>query len=516
MYKILVRLLILSLPTLCCSLPLSTSSRWIIDEPTGARVKLVCTNWAAHLEPMLAEGLNKQPAGRIARLVVEMGFNCVRLTWATYMFTRFANLTVAQSLTRLGLEDAMEGIAVNNPGVLNLTVVDAQRAVVEALARQGVMVVLDNHVSQPMWCCGDDDGNGFFGDKYFDAEEWLQGLSIVAKLYKDTSMACFVVMQVVGISMRNELRGPLQNASVWHRYMEQGARTIQKANPRLLVIIPGLHYDLSFTYLKKAITIKLQEQISGIHWQAGFLSEGQNAAPLFVSEFGVKQVGEDRAGSLFLRCFLGYLAEMDLDWGVWALQGSYYLKHGVHGPDETYGMLDFNWSSVRNPQFLQRLHLIQHQIRDPNSTCPTYHILYHPSTGLCIRVDNNSELHATDCRNFSRWNHNGNGNPIRLVGTELCLLAAGDGLPATLSPDCSSRRSKWELASGSEFQVANKDGKGEHLCLEWNPTHSSSRVLTKKCVCLDEDDDESMDSQQTQWFHLIAANAQLNVMGESC
>ncbi|XP_020550226.1 uncharacterized protein LOC105164044 [Sesamum indicum] len=476
MYKILVQLLILSLPILCCSLPLSTRSRWIIDEATGARVKLICINWAAHLEPMLAEGLNKQPAGRIARLVAEMGFNCVRLTWATYMFTRFANLTVAQSLTRLGLVDAMEGIAVNNPGFLNVTVVDAQRAVVEALVRQGVMVVLDNHVSQPMWCCGEHDGNGFFGDKYFDAKEWLQGLSIVAKLYKDTSM-------VVGISMRNELRGPLQNASVWHGYMESGAMRIQKANPRLLVIIPGLHYDLSFTYLKEnPLQLNFKNKLvyeihryaftagqtkmwlnnifaetcnsvrQGIQRQAGFLSEGQNAAPLFVSEFGVKQVGVVRAENLFLRCFLGYLAEMDLDWGVWALQGSYYVKHGVHGPDETYGMLDFNWSSVRNPEFLQRLHLIQQQIRDPNSTCPTYHIQYHPSTGRCTRVDNNSELHATDCRNFSRWNHNGSGTPIRLEGTELCLSATGDGIPATLSRDCSSRRSKWE--SASDFRVS--------------------------------------------------------------
>lgn len=190
MKNILVQLLLLSFATLCYSLPLSTSSRWIIDEPTGARLKLTCANWAAHLEPMLPEGLDKKPAGHIARHVADMGFNCVRLTWATYMFTRYAKLTVAQSFQKLGLQDAVEGIARNNPGFLNLTVVDAQRAVIEELVQKGVMVVLDNHVSQPMWCCGDHDGNGFFGDKYFDAKEWLQGLDIVAKRYKDTSMVC--------------------------------------------------------------------------------------------------------------------------------------------------------------------------------------------------------------------------------------------------------------------------------------------------------------------------------------
>ncbi|KAI3468671.1 hypothetical protein Pfo_025334 [Paulownia fortunei] len=531
MRKILGQLLLLSFATLCYSLPLSTSSRWITDELTGTRVKLTCTNWAAHLEPMLAEGLNKKPVADIARHVAQMGFNCVRLTWATYMFTRYANLTVAQSFRKIGLQEAMEGIALNNPGFLNLTVVDAQRAVIEELAQQGVMVVLDNHVSKPVWCCGDHDGNGFFGDKYFDAEEWLQGLAIVAKRYKDTSM-------VVGMSLRNELRGPLQNVSIWYRNIERGARTINKANPKVLVIVSGLNYDLSFTFLKeKPLKVNFKDKLvyeihryaftagqtklwlnqpftkacemitQGIHRQAGFLVEGENSAPLFVSEFGIKQVDMNRADSLFLGCFLGYLAEMDLDWSVWALQGSYYFRHGLQGLDETYGMLNYNWSSIRNPDFYQKLQLIQLQIQDPNSMGPTYHILYHPSSGRCIRVDK-SEVHASDCWSFTRWNHDGNGNPIRLVGTELCLSAVGDGIPVTLSLDCTSRQSQWELVSSSKFQLSNKDEHGKYLCLEWDPNYSS-RVLTRKCTCLEEDGSMNcQESPQSQWFKLISANAQ--------
>lgn len=51
------------------------------------------------------------------------------------------------------------------------------------LGAHGVMVTLDNHVSQPKWCCNYD-GNGFFGDSQFRHEEWLQGLVTVAKLFK--------------------------------------------------------------------------------------------------------------------------------------------------------------------------------------------------------------------------------------------------------------------------------------------------------------------------------------------
>lgn len=188
---LLTQLLLLSLTiTFRKSLSLSTNSRWIIDDATGARIKLACVNWAGHLEPMLPEGLDKKPVAHIVNLIRYMGFNCVRLTYATYMYTRHAHVGVAQSLRDLGLQDALHGMARYNPGFLHLTVVDAQRAVVEALVREGVMVVLDNHVSQPMWCCSDTDGNGFFGDKYFDPEEWLRGLHIAARRYKDTPKVC--------------------------------------------------------------------------------------------------------------------------------------------------------------------------------------------------------------------------------------------------------------------------------------------------------------------------------------
>ena len=44
------------------ALPLSTNSRWIVDDGyQGRGVKLTCVNWPSHLEAAVAEGLNKQP-----------------------------------------------------------------------------------------------------------------------------------------------------------------------------------------------------------------------------------------------------------------------------------------------------------------------------------------------------------------------------------------------------------------------------------------------------------------------
>ena len=74
-----------------------------------------------------------------------------------------------------------------NPFVLNKTIAEAYEAVVDVLGESGLMVIADNHMSQPRWCCSLDYGNGFFGDRYFDPQEWLQGLSLVAQRFSKKS-----------------------------------------------------------------------------------------------------------------------------------------------------------------------------------------------------------------------------------------------------------------------------------------------------------------------------------------
>lgn len=181
-------LLFISFSTPTHSLPLSTRSRWIVDDISGKRVKLAGLNWAGHVGPMLPEGLDKRPLGEIARHIALTGFNNVRLTYASYMYTRHANLTVLESFQKLGLESSIRGIRMNNPYLLGLTLVQAHKTVVDVLAMNGVMVLLDCQVSEPIWCCNDNDGNGFWGDKNLQPQEWLRALTIVATLYKHTPM----------------------------------------------------------------------------------------------------------------------------------------------------------------------------------------------------------------------------------------------------------------------------------------------------------------------------------------
>ncbi|KAJ6426526.1 hypothetical protein OIU84_022177 [Salix udensis] len=115
------------------SLPLKTQGRWLVDERTGERVKLHCVNWPAHILPMLAEGLDKQPLPFIASEIVKNNYNCVRFTFSIHMFTRYANLTIEESFDRLNLTKAKAGVIKNNPFVLKMTVPRAYEAVVDAL-----------------------------------------------------------------------------------------------------------------------------------------------------------------------------------------------------------------------------------------------------------------------------------------------------------------------------------------------------------------------------------------------
>lgn len=247
------------------------------------------------------------------------------------------------------------------------------------LADNNVMVILDNHISKPGWCCSSFDGNGFFGDQYFDPYLWVQGLTRMATLFKG-------VANVVGMSLRNELRGPKQNVRDWYRYMQEGAEAVHAANPDVLVIVSGLRFDadLSFVlkqYLELTFTGKLVFEMhwygftDGRAWESGnpnqvcgrvvdsIMKRGgtllEKGWPLFLSEFGVDQRGVNVNDNRYLNCFFGLAAELDLDWALWTLVGSYYTREGVAGLEEFYGLLNWNWCELRNSSFLQRISILQ-------------------------------------------------------------------------------------------------------------------------------------------------------------
>ncbi|XP_068666326.1 glycosyl hydrolase 5 family protein-like [Aristolochia californica] len=482
------------------------------------------------MEVMLAEGLSKQPLDYISKQIASMGFNCVRLTWPLFMITNntLASVTVRQSFQSLGLVESIAGIQVNNPSIIDLQVVEAFQVVVSNLAENNLMVILDNHISKPGWCCSNSDGNGFFGDKYFDADLWIAGLVRMATMFKGSA-------NVVGMSLRNEPRGPKQNISNWYKCMQKGAEAVHAANPNVLVIISGLNFDRDLTFLsRKQIELTFTGKlVFEYHWyafsdgqvwrdgnpnqvcgtltknmmrQGGFLID--QGWPLFISEFGGDQRGTNLNDNRFLNCFFGVAAELDLDWAFWALQGSYYLREGVMGIDETYGALSWDWCQPRNSSFIQRLSALQSPFQGPDfSEARQYQVIFHPSTSQCVlRNSITDPLKLGPCTQSERWSYTPQ-KTLTVKGTYFCLQADNLSAPAKLGIICTSSSSKWELISESKMHLSTKLSNGSSVCLDAGP---DGTILTNPCKCLGRD--QTCDPA-SQWFKIVNSTKE-TVSGE--
>ncbi|KAH7570393.1 hypothetical protein JRO89_XS05G0099900 [Xanthoceras sorbifolium] len=506
-------------PLTAVDLPLSTNSRWIVDKG-GRRVKLACVNWVSHLDAVVAEGLSKQPMDVVSKGIASMGFNCVRFTWPLFLATNdsLASLTVRQSFQKLGLLEAIAGIQANNPSIIDLPLLKAYQMVVGSLGENNVMVILDNHISKPGWCCSNFDGNGFFGDQYFNPDLWITGLTKMATLFNG-------VTNVIGMSLRNELRGPRQNVNDWYRYMQKGAEAVHSANPDVLVILSGLSYDKELSFIRNqpvnlSFTDKLVFEVhwygftDGQAWENGnpnqvcgnvmtnmmrmsgyLLDEGW---PLFVSEFGVDLRGRNVNDNRYLNCFLGWAAEHDLDWAYWTLVGSYYLREGVIGLNEYYGLLDWNWCDIRNSSFLQRLSALQSPFRGPGIEETNLHkVIFHPLTGLCVlRKSIFDPLRLGPCSETEAWSYTAQ-KTLSLKGTYFCLQADGLQKPAKLGIICTDSGSKWDIISDSKMHLSSKVSNGSTVCLD---VDSKDTIVTKPCKCLN--NDKTCDPA-SQWFKLV-------------
>lgn len=169
--------------------------------------------------------------------------------------------------------------------------------------------------------------------------------------------------------------------------MQKGAEVVHSANPDILVILSGLDYDRDFSFLlKQPVNVTFTGKLvfeahwygfsDGSAWKNGnpnqvcgrAVNNMMNKAggflldqgyPLFISEFGVDQRGTNVNDNRYMNCFMGWAAEYDLDWALWSLVGSYYLREGVVGLEEVYGMFDWNWCEIRNSSFLRRISPLQ-------------------------------------------------------------------------------------------------------------------------------------------------------------
>lgn len=371
---------------------LHTSNRWILDS-NNERVKFRCVNWAGHMETKIPEGLQHQSVSTIAAWIASAGFNCVRLTYSIDLALNpnetvsdaFAAAAEAAGVSDSDMQELYDAAVEKNSFLSSASTRSTFAAVIDGLADEDVLVILDNHNSHASWCCGEDDGNGWWASasgydetnsRYFITEDWLEGLGSMASFSADHP-------NVVGMSLRNELRAvgsqDGDNHTDWYDLSGQGADAIHSANSDLLIAVGGVGYatDLSFLgnqpFDRSAYPEKIIWEFHSYNWStdtsdcsayqstmgdnAGYLltPEEEFTGPLWISEFGyaVESPSEEEIG--YINCLVSYMEENDADWAYWALQGSYYVRDATINLDESFGVLNSDWSDWRNSSFATQL-----------------------------------------------------------------------------------------------------------------------------------------------------------------
>lgn len=354
-------------------LPLHTQSRWVLDA-SGKRFKLASVNWYGAESPdFVVAGLDILPLSQLAGLIRQLGFNSVRLPFSNELIEK--NPQVAAS--RLSA----------NPPLVGLSALEILDRIIAALAAQGLVVILDDHVSRADWCCSDTDGNGLWYSSTYPESAWLADWRTVAARYRSQPA-------VVGVELRNELRaangvtpvwGGGDPARDWRAAAQRAGNAVLAENPALLVVVGGLAYSTDFSGASsQPISLDVADRLvwgphdyswfhsgsedysslktaTGNHW--GFLLAQGRAytAPVWVSEFGTCNTADDCVSAtsgqgLWFQSFLRVLDDADVDWSCWAFNGTESTGTSrTLGAPETYGVLGPRWDAPALSSLLKAL-----------------------------------------------------------------------------------------------------------------------------------------------------------------
>ena len=364
-------LLILLLPSFVCAQrevrpPLHTAGYDIVDA-AGRKIRLTSVNWYGFdQKEFVAGGLDVAPLQVIVEQIRAIGVNSVRLPWANETFEK--NPVVPDYAVKANAKFK---------GKRALEVMDA---VIAALARAHLLVILDNHMSNAGWCCKEDDGNGLWYNAEYPEEKWLADWRAIVRRYKKQKW-------VAGADLRNELRSGVKwggdDARLdWQAAAGRGGNAVLEENPALLVMVEGPQYSTDFTafgarplelevakrvvysphaYFSAGHAFQNYEELRQAYdLRAGFLLHAQPPVPLWIGEFGACQTLDCGDNSQWFRWFMQYLREKDLSWSYWPLNGT--QSSGVsrkYGEVETYGLLTSDYRNIGAPKIVGLLKSIE-------------------------------------------------------------------------------------------------------------------------------------------------------------
>jgi len=286
----------------------------------------------------------------------------------------------------------------------------------EVAAKKGIFIHPDVHTSKAQWCCSHTDGNAWFGDKYFDIDRWLRGLKYVAHWAEAHDNVVSMSLRNELRESWN-VTGLYYNWETFVGNMTRGADAIHEANPDLLITWSGLQYDQDLsaltsgknlltapcyrcTAIRDALRRKPQyfdldahpwkdklvwelhlysgsedidtgtcEMIEAALYRNGFNALGISQpsgcnitndcppalreTPVIFSEFGHAQ-RPDMQDDVLQSCIKQFTQKHDISWMVWSLAGSFRIRSGVQGMEDTWGLTTADWSNWRFGEGIDR------------------------------------------------------------------------------------------------------------------------------------------------------------------
>jgi aryl-phospho-beta-D-glucosidase BglC (GH1 family) len=341
--------------------PFHTKGRHILDA-LGNPIKLASINWyGASDSDFVPGGLDVRHRDEIARLILDLGFNSVRLPYADEIVGESAVI-------------GMEVIAANQD-LFNgsqegpLRALDVFHAVVESLTAAGLLVIVNNHITQATWCCGANPcdagwSNEWFGGQLFcrvpqTEEDWIRNWETVMRPLVQDPL-------VMGADLRNEVRGfwGTMHWGQWAEAAEKASERLLAMNPNWLMIVEGISSanDLSGVR-ERPVQLSVPDRVvysahvykwsgwgslrpfggrsyedfAAEMWKNWAYLVAEDTAPVWVGEFGTPDHQSD-ADRNYWRHLVQFLSWVDVSWGYWALNA-----RKATGEWESYGLVDDDW-----------------------------------------------------------------------------------------------------------------------------------------------------------------------------
>lgn len=355
--------------------PFRTKGRHILDA-RNASVKLTSVNWyGASDVNFIPSGLDVRHRDDIAALIRGLGFNSVRLPYSDEMVRK--NALIDAQLLAANLDLVPDG----EKGARAL---DVFTAVVESLTAAGLLVIVNNHITQATWCCGAnlcDAGwsNDWLGGSLLcrvsqTEEQWIENWETVMSPVARNPL-------VIGADLRNEVRGlwGTMHWDSWASAAEKAAERLLDLNPNWLIIVEGIssandlsgvrHRPVELSYPDRVVYSAHVYSWSG--WGAlypysrrtyesfaadmrrnwAYLLE-EDRAPVWVGEMGTPDK-PGKGDQNYWNHLVRFLREVDASWGYWAINP----RKPAGNEWESYGLVGDGWDreSVRRDYRMEDL-----------------------------------------------------------------------------------------------------------------------------------------------------------------